>query len=98
MDIDSIHIGNIIKEKWVEKAMTVTEFSTHLHLSRTAAYAIFKRKSIDINLLIKISEVLDYDFIRHVYLPEMLQKVQIVVELNGTEATTTVKNFDENVK
>jgi hypothetical protein len=58
--LKDIHIGKIIKEKVKENSMTVTEFTTKIHHERTTTYEIFKNKSIDIELLIKISEVLHY--------------------------------------
>ena len=56
MDLSNIHIGKIIKEKWIEKSMTITEFAHGIGRERTTVYDIFRRKSIDIELLIKISE------------------------------------------
>ena len=65
-----IHIGSIIKKVLDEKSMSVTAFADKIHRERTTIYSIFKRKSIDTDLLHKISKVLDYDFLREVYLPE----------------------------
>ena len=62
-----IHIGDIIKQKVEESPMTVTKFADRINCERTTVYHIFKQKSIDIDKLIKISEVLNYDFISEVY-------------------------------
>jgi predicted transcriptional regulator len=80
MDLSNIHIGNIIKEKLVEKSMTVTDFAHSIDRERTTVYDIFERKSIDIELLIKISQVLDYDFVHNVYFPDISPKTQIIIE------------------
>jgi len=85
MDLNNIHIGKIIKEKWIEKSMTVTEFAQSIGRERTTIYDIFERKSIDIELLIKISQALDYDFIHEVYFPNTSQKVQIIIEIDRSE-------------
>ena len=66
-NIQGIHIGQIIYEKFTEKSMTVTEFASKINRERTTVYDIFERKSIEIGLLIDISKALNYDFIRNVY-------------------------------
>jgi predicted transcriptional regulator len=62
-----IHIGSIIRQKLSESSMTIKEFSGKINCDRTTVYDIFKRKSIDVERLIKISQVLNYDFINEVY-------------------------------
>ena len=47
--------------------MTITDFAVKINRERTTARDILKRKSIDIELLMKISKILDYDFITNVY-------------------------------
>ena len=80
MDLPNIHIGTLIKEKLTEKSMSIAEFSRRINRERTTVYDIFQRKSIDIDLLIKISEALEYDFIHEVYYPKKDEKpVKMVV-------------------
>ena len=66
-NIRDIHIGTIIQEKLTEKSMTITGLADKINRERTTVHDIFKRKSIDTELLIEISKALDYDFIRNVY-------------------------------
>jgi transcriptional regulator with XRE-family HTH domain len=66
----NIYIGNIIKQKLAESSMTVTEFADKINCDRTTVYDIFKRKSIDIEQLIKISQALNFDFINEIYLKQ----------------------------
>lgn len=63
-----IHIGSLIKEKVEERGLSISDFARLLHYERTNIYKIFKRRSIDVDLLIRISQVLAYDFLREVYL------------------------------
>ena len=65
--MNNIHIGDIIKQKVFENSITVKEFADRINCERTSVYYTFKQKSIDIEKLIKISEVLEYDFIHEVY-------------------------------
>ena len=57
------HFGAEIRKVLKEKGMTVAEFARRINKSRENAYDIFRRKSLDMELLSAISEVLDYDFI-----------------------------------
>ena len=52
-----IHIGSLIKEKMEERGLSVSDFAHALHYERTNIYKIFKRSSIDVDLLLRISEV-----------------------------------------
>ncbi len=69
----NIHIGRLIKEKFEErqksdKTLTITSFAKRIHIHRSTLYLLFKQKSIDIELLMTISKVLNYSFIEKVYL------------------------------
>ena len=68
--------------------MTIKEFADRINCERSAVYHIFKQKSIDIEKLIKISEVLNYDFISEVYtkqndkIAQSAPAIFIAVEIN----------------
>ena len=64
----NIHIGYIIKKKVKERPITVTEFAEKIYCERTTVYDIFERKSIDSELLFRISETLNFDFYNEIYL------------------------------
>ncbi len=57
-----VNIGNKIKLEIKKKGMSTSEFARRINKSRENAYSIFKRKSIDTELLMVISKVLDVDF------------------------------------
>jgi len=59
-----IHIGRHIKEVFDRqpKGRTVEWFADNLCCNRANIYNIFKRSSIDTQLLRRISLLLDYDF------------------------------------
>lgn len=69
-----IHIGSIIRSKLEESPLSIAEFAERISRTRPTVYDIFNRKSIDTDLLVRISEVLDYDFLREVYLQEAQEK------------------------
>jgi plasmid maintenance system antidote protein VapI len=60
--MEKVHIGNIIKAKFEESEHTVAWFARKINYDRTNIYRIYERESIDTDLLMKISEVLNFDF------------------------------------
>ena len=61
--INNIEIGPIIKQKLIKSRYTPTQFKNEIGLSRQTVYNLFKKKSIDIDLLCEISILLGYDFL-----------------------------------
>lgn len=66
-DIGDIYIGPIIEKRIRAVGISYAELARALNVDRTTIYNIVKAKSIDIDRLIKIGQVLNYDFIRNVY-------------------------------
>ena len=63
-----VNIGEKIKEQLLIKKMSVADFAKKINTDRNNAYHIFKRKSIDTELLFKVSVILNFDFFQY-YLP-----------------------------
>jgi transcriptional regulator with XRE-family HTH domain len=61
----SVHIGKIIKETLKSKNIDVADFAHKINYTRGNAYKIFNKKSIDTDLLFKISKVLDENLFFH---------------------------------
>ena len=61
----SLHIGKLIRKHLEELGMTKSEFARRLDTSPQNIYGIFKRKSIDTELLKNISSILNYDFFQY---------------------------------
>ena len=60
--ITMIHIGQLIESELHRQERSVSWFAQKLCCERTNVYSIFKRKSIDTALLIRICQILHYDF------------------------------------
>ncbi|WP_455673949.1 helix-turn-helix domain-containing protein [Phocaeicola sp.] len=91
-----IHIGSIIKKKFEESDMTIPQFAKLINRTRTTIYDIFNRKSIDIDLLIQISEVLDYNFLEEVYMDK--KKISDNKEINETRYIVGIEVTEEQLK
>lgn len=62
-----IYIGKLIQQKVDERHISYAEFARQIHCARTSLYHIFNSKNIDVERLLLISEVLQFDFIGEVY-------------------------------
>lgn len=61
----NLHIGSLIKKRAQELRIGPTELGSKIDTSKQNMYGIYKRKSIDIELLYKISVALNYNFFNH---------------------------------
>jgi transcriptional regulator with XRE-family HTH domain len=61
----AFHIGKIIRQRLEETGMNKSEFARRINTTPQNIYGIFKRKSIDTDLLKEISQVLEYDFFQY---------------------------------
>lgn len=52
--------------------MSYAEFARKIHCARTSLYHIFNSKTIDIERLLLIGDVLQYDFVTEVYLKDVV--------------------------
>lgn len=57
-----IHIGHLIEEELLRQERSAAWLAKKLYCDRTNIYKIFKRESIDTDLLLRISKVLDHNF------------------------------------
>ncbi len=71
-----IHIGKLIEEELRRQGRSVSWFASRLYCDRTNVYSIFRRKSIDTDLLIRISHILDYNFF-NCYLSEFNEEISV---------------------
>lgn len=57
-----IHIGEAIRDELLRQERGITWFARKLYCDRSNVYDIFRRKSIDTELLLRISVVLNFNF------------------------------------
>ncbi len=99
-----IYIGRIIQQKVDERGMSYAEFARQIHCARTSLYTIFNSKSIDIERLLLISDVLQYDFIGEVYLAKQktsdlsLPYIQLPIKNQGIDTSNLPAELIEWLK
>jgi hypothetical protein len=57
-----IHIGALIRKKLKEDGHSVTWLARQINCDRTNLYLIFEKQHIDVELLIRFSKILHYNF------------------------------------
>jgi plasmid maintenance system antidote protein VapI len=62
---EDIHIGKLIQSKFKDDGHSVVWLAKQMHCDRSNIYRIFKSRHIDVEILIRFCEVLDYDFFTH---------------------------------
>ena len=72
-----IHIGRKIHFVFKQSGLSVSQFARLLDIQRTRAYNIFNSKTLDIDLICKISDLLHYDFISE-YLKEREENPTVI--------------------
>lgn len=71
-----IHIGNLIKAELAKQERTISWFARKLYCDRSNVYDIFKRESVDTELLLRISLILKRNFFL-LYIDEFELRVRI---------------------
>ena len=69
------HIGHLIKEELKRQGRTITWLASQLNYSRQHMYYLLDHSFMYSDLLLKISEILDYDFFS--YYTEYLNKRKV---------------------
>lgn len=63
-----IHIGKMVEAELKASGKSYAQFARELNIDRTTVYSLLKSKSIDIERLIKICQILNVDLLRNAYL------------------------------
>jgi len=96
-----VHIGEIIKAKTLEKNLSQEKLGKLINKTKQNVGDIFKRKSIDTDLLLKLCEVLQYNFFEHYYDEEPLKSMRSeeleVFKKLVDELTTSNERKDEKI-
>lgn len=99
-----IYIGKIIQQKVDERGLSYAEFARKINCARTSLYHIFNSKNIDIERLLLISEILQYDFIGEVYLKQYSWKhltlpyIILPINTNGIDISCLPQEIIELLK
>ena len=79
-----IHIGQLIEMELHRQERSVTWFANKLYCDRTNVYSIFKRKSIDTELLLRISYILNHTVL-YIYFQQHILTLYVLQTIFASE-------------
>lgn len=62
-----LHIGQMVRDEMLRQGRSVNWLAREIYCEKSNVYKLFKRQSIDLAQLMKISEVLDHNFLKDCY-------------------------------
>lgn len=62
-----VHVGKMIRDELLRQGRTVNWFAKEICCEKSNVYKLFNRNSIDLRQLMKISEILNHNFLRDCY-------------------------------
>lgn len=84
-----IHIGKEIEKIFQQSGMKTSVFAERINTGERNVYTIFKRQDIGLALLLKISEVLNYNFVE-LYNPNHSSDKGLEVDFKKTTSQSTI--------
>ena len=94
----SFHLGKKVGEVAKSKGYSQSDLGKKVNLSKPGIASMYKRSGIDSDLLIKISEELDYDFFKHIYENTSIKKFKQQELANFISEIDTLKSENELLK
>ncbi len=90
-----IHIGEKIKVQAKAARIGTTELAKSISTSKQNIYGIFKRESIDTDLLHKFCKVLNYDFFAFYINPKLPPHTEISENIKKSRPYSSLENDPE---
>jgi transcriptional regulator with XRE-family HTH domain len=98
----STHIGQLIKEKVTEKRLSQEALGKLINTTKQNVGNIYKRRSIDTQLLLKLCVVLEFNFFEAYYneepLKSMRKKEIDAVNAEITALQSIIRQKDERIR
>lgn len=66
MELKTIHVGKMVKRELKAQGRTVVWLARTINMERSSIYKIFERNSLSVDLLIRISLVMNHDFFKDI--------------------------------
>ena len=85
-----LDIGEIIRQEFEKSGLSASQFARMINKERTLVYHLFKRQSIDTDLLYQICMVLNVDLFR--LFSEKLREENKVIEAYHTNGVRTISS------
>lgn len=97
MNFKEIHIGSLIQQRVTESGTAISRICNFMKCTQEEIEDIYKSKSIDIEKLLKLSKLLEYDFFR-LYTQHLIFYAPPVSSLNvKAEKKSSLPQFRKNI-
>lgn len=89
-----VHIGRLIDYMLEKRGLTYAQFARLLHCDRTTVYYLVRSKSIDTDRLLRISQILDHDFLQYYYIENNSHRLTVelpqekIEQINSSKITS----------
>ena len=91
----SVNIGEKIKQRANQIRIGPTELGKLIHTSKQNIYGIYKRKSIDTEILSKLSVALDFDFFQYYNSGKMLTNDVHLSQKSSSQKTIPFNEYQK---
>lgn len=97
MNFKEINIGELIENRVTEIGLEMPRICTYLKLKEQDILKIYQTKSIDSEIILQFSKLLEYDFFR-IYSQHLILYAPFVTQQNGKkEKKTSLPQFRKNI-
>lgn len=98
LDFKNIHIGTMVKMKWEEVEISLERACNFLNCSEEEIQEMFVSKSLDSELLLRWSKLLQYDFFR-IYTQHLILFSPLTAENENKilRSTSALPEFRKNI-
>lgn len=84
-----VHKGEIIKEAVNQSGISVTQVAKSLHVTRKTVYNIFDRVDVDNDTILKIGQIIHYDF------TEKFPKLSKITRTEDPQEKYNIKDLEQ---
>ena len=96
MNFKNIHIGQMIENGVTESGIEISRICNFFKSSEDEIHKMFQQKSLDTDILLKWSKLLDYDFFR-VYSQHLILYAPPSAEQQDKKGKTALPQFRKNM-
>ena len=96
LDLKNIHIGSLIKMRIEERNMNVLRICKFLKCTEEELISILSKKSLDSEIILKLSTLLEYDFFR-LYSQYLILYAPQTISTNNPEKKTALPQYRKNI-
>ncbi|MCJ7933450.1 MAG: transposase [Chryseobacterium sp.] len=96
MNFKDVHLGQMMQMKVAESGIEISRICNFLHCTEQEIWEMYKAKSLDSEILLKWSKLLEYDFFR-IYSQHLILYAPITSEVKSNNKKSSLPKFRKNI-